>query len=221
MLAVLVERGRADYLDIPACKRGLQNVGGIDRALGCARAHNHMQLVNKQDDVLSLLQLFQHALDTLLELTAVFRARNHSRQVERNQALVFQVLRHIARYDFLRKAFGYRRLANAGIADQRGVVLGAAAQDLDNALDFLGSANDRVKLPLFGGSGQILAELLKRLAQPAAVTALAAARGLHVILLCRGRADRFGQRLEYLLRVCSQLFHNAQRHVLPLAEQAV
>jgi hypothetical protein len=36
----------------------------------------------------------------------------------------------IASSDLLREALGHRRLAHAGLADQAGVVLGAAAQDL-------------------------------------------------------------------------------------------
>ena len=46
---------------------------------------------------------------------------------------------------FWAKTFDDGRLSHAGLAQQYWVVLGAAAQDLDQALDFIGSANDGVQ----------------------------------------------------------------------------
>ena len=49
VLAVLVERGRADALELAAGERRLEDVGGVDRAFGGAGADQHVQLVDEQD----------------------------------------------------------------------------------------------------------------------------------------------------------------------------
>ena len=85
-----------------------------------------MQLIDEQDDVLILLQLLQNALDALLELAAILCACNHTGQVKCNQLLVLEVIRYVARRDFLRQTLGNCGLANARVANQRRVILGTA-----------------------------------------------------------------------------------------------
>ena len=51
VLAVLVERRRADALDLAAGERRLEHVGGVDRALGAAGAHDRVELVDEDDDL--------------------------------------------------------------------------------------------------------------------------------------------------------------------------
>ena len=64
--------------------------------------------------------------------------------------------------DAMRQAFGDCRLADAGLADESGVVLGAAAQDLDDALDLLLAPDDRVELAQACRLGEVDAELVDR-----------------------------------------------------------
>src|SRR5579859_3619624 len=52
------------------------------------------------------------------------------------------------------------RLAHARLADQGRVVLGAARQDLHDALDLFEAADDRIQLAGPGGGGQVHAELV-------------------------------------------------------------
>ena len=54
VLAVLVERRRADRLQLAAGERRLEDRGGVDRALGRARADEVVELVDEQDDVAAL-----------------------------------------------------------------------------------------------------------------------------------------------------------------------
>ena len=82
VLAVLVERRRADRLQLAACERRLQDRRGVDRAFGGARADEIVQLVDEQDDVAALGDLLHHLLQALLELTAVLRAGDERREVE-------------------------------------------------------------------------------------------------------------------------------------------
>src|SRR5690606_15513427 len=46
-------------------------------------------------------------------------------------------------------------LAHAGLADQYGIVLGAALQDLYGAADLVVTADDRIQLALAGALGQV------------------------------------------------------------------
>ena len=54
------------------------------------------------------------------------------------------------------------RLADARLADQHGIVLGAARQHLDRAADLLVAADDRIELALRGGLGQVAGIFLQR-----------------------------------------------------------
>ena len=104
----------------------------------------------------------QHGLQPLLELAAVFGARNQRAHVERQQLLVLQALRHVAIDDAQRQALDDRGLADAGFADQHGIVLGAAGQHLDGAADFLVAADHRIELAVARGLGQVAGIFLQR-----------------------------------------------------------
>ena len=160
VLAVLVERRGADALQLAARQRRLEDVGGVDRALGGAGADERVQLVDEQDGVVRAAQLLDDLLEPLLELAAVLGAGDERADVQRQDALVGERLGHVARDDALRQALGDGGLADARLADQRGVVLAAARQDLDDALDLLLAADDRVELAGAGGLGQVDAQLV-------------------------------------------------------------
>ncbi len=146
VLAVLLERRRADRLQLAAGQRRLQDRGRVDRALGRARADEVVQLVDEQDDVAALGDLLHHLLQALLELTAVLRARDQGRQVERVDLLALEQLGDLAVRDPLRQAFDDGGLADAGLANQHGVVLGPAREDLHDPLDLGLATDDRVEL---------------------------------------------------------------------------
>ena len=62
--------------------------------------------------------------------------------------LVLQPFGHVAADDALGQALDDGRLADARLADQHRVVLGAPRQHLDDAADLLVAADDRVELAL-------------------------------------------------------------------------
>src|SRR6476620_10139212 len=74
VLAVLVERGRADALQLAARERRLEHVRGVYCTLGRSGTNERVQLVDEQDDLLVLRDLVHDRLETLLELTAVLGA---------------------------------------------------------------------------------------------------------------------------------------------------
>ena len=106
--------------------------------------------------------LGQHGLQPLLELAAIFRAGDQRAHVERHQLLVLQRLRHVAIDDAQRQPFGDRRLADAGLADQHRIVLGAPRQHLDGAADFVVAADDRIELAGAGVGRQVARVFLQR-----------------------------------------------------------
>ena len=146
VLAVLVERRRADALQLAAGQWRLEDVGRVDRALGRAGADQGVQLVDEEDVVVAAAQLLDDLLEPLLELAAVLGARDQRADVESQDALVDERLGHVSADDPMRQPLGDGGLADSRLTDQRRVVLGAAAQDLDDALDLLLAPDDRVEL---------------------------------------------------------------------------
>ena len=157
-LAELGRRGRADALDFAARQRRLQDIGGVERTFGRTGAHQGVQLVDEDDGVLILHQLLHDGLQALFELAAILGAGHDQGKIQRQDALVGQERRHVALGDALGQAFHDGGLAHARLADQHRVVLGAAAQDLDHALQFVIAADQRIERVVHGGLGQVAAE---------------------------------------------------------------
>ena len=115
-----------------------------------------MHLVDEQDDAaLGRGDLGEDRLQTLLELAAIFGAGDQGAHVQGHDGLVAQALGHVAVDDAQGESFDDGGLADAGLADQDGVVLGAAGEDLDGAADLLVAADDRVDLAVARGQGQV------------------------------------------------------------------
>ena len=110
-----------------------------------------------------VLDLLEDGLEALLELAAVLGAGDERAQVERDDALVLERLGHVAAHDALGQALHDGGLADAGLADQDGVVLRPRGEDLDDPADLLVAADDRVELagPRLGR--QVAAVLLQGL----------------------------------------------------------
>ena len=153
VLAVLVERGGADGLELAAGQHGLQDRGGVDGALGRAGTHQGVQLVDEQDDVAPGADLLQDLLQALLEITAVAAAGHQGAQVEGVELLALERLGDVVGHDALGQALDDGGLADAGLADEDGVVLGAARQHLHDPLDLLLAPDDRVELARRGPAG--------------------------------------------------------------------
>ena len=160
VLAVLVEGRRADALQLAAGQRRLEDVGRVDGALGRAGPDERVQLIDEQDGIVRVAQLLDDLLEPLLELAAVLRAGHQRADVEGQDALVEQDVRDVPGDDAMGQALGDGRLADARLADEGRVVLGLAAEDLDDPLDLLLAPDDRVELAGPGGVGQVDAQLV-------------------------------------------------------------
>ena len=107
-----------------------------------------------------MLQLIDDALEAFFKLTAVHRASHKRANIQLEQALVHERGRDIAFDDALGEPFDDGGLADAGFADERGVVLGAARQNLNDAFDFHLATNDRVEFLFLGFGGQVGGQLV-------------------------------------------------------------
>ena len=164
VLAVLVERSGSHDPQLAPGQHGLEHVRGIDSALGAARPHDGVQLVDEGNDLaFAIGDLLEHRLQAFLELAAILRPGHHGPDVERHDPLVLEPLGHVARHDALRQALGDGGLAHARLADEHRVVLGAPAQHLDDAPDLVVAPDDRVELAPAGEFGEVAAEALERL----------------------------------------------------------
>ena len=122
-----------------------------------------MQLVDEGDDLaVAALDLVEDGLEALLELPPVLRAGDHRPHVERDERLALQGGRHVALDDAPGEALDDGGLADAGLADEHGVVLGAASQHLAHAADLGVTPDHRVELAAARDVGEIHAVLLKR-----------------------------------------------------------
>ncbi len=118
MAAVLVEGGGADTVELAAGEHRLEQVRRVHRAFRRARADDGVELVEEDDDDPGrLLNLFEHRLEALFELSTVLCAGHQRAQVERKNALLLQSLGHVAAHDPPGQPLDNGRFANSGLAD--------------------------------------------------------------------------------------------------------
>ena len=157
-----VGRG-ADALELAARERRLEQVRCIQRTAGSrTRADQRVDLVDEQHGIGLFLERLQNGLETLFEIAAVLGAGQQRTHVERVDLSLFEDLGHLALRDAPGQALGDRRLAHTGLAHQQRVVLAAAAQDLDHALDLVLTADQRIDLAFLGLRIEVDRELLER-----------------------------------------------------------
>ncbi len=217
VLAVLVERGGTDGLQLAAGQHRLEDARGVDGALGGTRADEGVHLVDEQDDVAAGADLLEHLLQALLEVAAVAAAGHERAEVERVELLVLEGLGHLALDDVLREALDDGGLADAGLADENGVVLGAARQHLHDALDLLLAPDDGVELALAGGRGEVAAELVEHERGRRGALGRAAGRGRLLALVAAQQLDDL---LADPVEVGAELDEHLGGDALALADEA-
>ena len=213
----------------PRASIGLRMLAASIAPFGGAGTDERVDLVDEQHDVAAGLDLLEHLLQALLEVAAVAAAGDERAEVERVQLLVAQRVGDVVVDDLLGEALDDRRLADARLADEHRVVLGAPAEDLHDPLELAAAADDRVELLLAGELGEVAAELVEDLAvalvaglflaAPAA-PALAAACGSP--LPCAALVAR--QQLDDLLADAAEVGAELDEHLggdaLALADEA-
>ena len=167
-----------------------------------------MNFVNEQDGLLGVSQFLEHGLQTLLEVTAVFGAGQQRAHIQGIDMRIPEDLRHFIFRNAAGQALGDSGLAHAGFADQQRVVLAAAAQGLDHALQLQVAADQRIDL-----AGQCLGIKVQRVVVQGA--ALACGFGI-----------RFGFRrgllfadLRGLVDAVGDVVHHVQARDIALVEE--
>ena len=214
VLAILVERGRPDALDLAARQRRLEDVGGVDGALGGTGPDQGVELVDEEHDLPGLADLVEDLLEPLLELATVLGAGHQPAHVQGENALAHQRLGDVAEDDGLGQPLGDGGLADAGLADQGRIILCPPREDLDHPLDLHGTADDRVQLVLLSQLGEVAAELVE---QGGLARLLL---GLLGVLFEAGLVEQAFDLAAHLLQVGPEVLEHVGRDALPLDEQA-
>ena len=217
-LAVLVQGGGPDGLELAAGQHGLEDGGGVDGALGGPGPHEGVDLVDEQDDVAAGAHLLEDLLEALLEVAAVARAGHERAHVQGVELLVAQGLGDVAVDDGLAQALDDGGLAHAGLADENGVVLGAPGEDLHDPLHLLVAADDRVELALARRGGEIAPELVED-GRPGGHALLGRAAGGHGLLALVAR-EHLHDGLAHGGQVRAELGQDLGGHALALSQQA-
>ena len=151
-------------MQFAAGQHRLEQIASVHSAVGLARAHDGVQLIDEEDNLaFGLFDLVQHALQALLELAAVLCARDQRTHVQAEYGAVLQVLRHIPLDDTLGQALSNGGFTDTAFTDQYRVVLALTAQDADDVADLGVTADYRVQLVGLGHLHQILAVFLQRI----------------------------------------------------------
>ena len=161
MFTILFCRSRTNDLDFSTRQRWLQDGRGVDGALCGAGANDGVNLVNEEDVILGFLQLSNNLLHAVLKLTAILRSCYQTCQVKCPDLLSAQDVRDVAGCNELSQALNNGGLTNAGIAQDKWVVLLAAGKNLHDTLNLAVTTNDRVKLFICGKLSKVAAKLLQ------------------------------------------------------------
>ena len=157
---VFLPGGGREGADFAAGQGGLHEVGRVRAAGSPAGAHEHVGLVDEEDDGLGArLDLVEHALEPALEFALHAGAGLEQAEVEAKQGHALQGFGHVPFGDAQGKALDGGRLADAGLAHEDGIVLAAAGQDVHDLAYFLVAAEDGIDFAGPGPFGEVLAEL--------------------------------------------------------------
>ena len=145
------KRGGADEIELATRQRRFEDVRDIEPAFAAALAcsHNRVNFIDKQNLlVLPLSHFLQDLLNAFLEFAPVFRASDERVYAELHDPLAPERFGHLASSDTLRQTFYDCCLSHPGLADQHGIVLRPAIEDLHAPSDFFVPADYRIKLAL-------------------------------------------------------------------------
>ena len=114
-----------------------------------------MNLVDEENRVLFFRQTIEHLFDPLFEITAVPRPCDEGTKIQSKHARSIEDIRNLAVMNAQRQPFSQCRFPYPGFADEQRVVLAAATEHLDHALDLERAANQRIDLPCCGPGHEI------------------------------------------------------------------
>ena len=112
-----------------------------------------MDFIDNQNDIAALLDLPDQALHTAFKLAPELGTGNQSGQVQQEHLFVPQFVGDFTGSNPLGKTFGNGGFANAGLANQAGIVLLPAVQNLNHPLRLHIPADDLIQFSFPGTAG--------------------------------------------------------------------
>ena len=109
----------------------------------------------KNDFAVAALHFVHDGFQAFFKFTLILCSRNQGAHVERVNLFGAQVLGHVAAHDAVSETLGDGGLSHTRLTDQTGVVLGAAAENLEHAAYLLVSADHGVELARAGAFVEI------------------------------------------------------------------
>ena len=119
-----------------------------------------MDFIDEENDFAMVLQLFDEAPQTFLKLTSVLRACHDGCHIECHDAFVGNHVWHLAPDDALRQSLDEGRFADAGFANQNGIVLLSSGENLRHALYLPAASDDGVQHAVACRLRQVSAEVV-------------------------------------------------------------
>ena len=215
VLAVFIQGGGADALQLAPGQGRLENIGSVDRPLSCTSTDQGVHLVDHEDHIAGGADLLHDLLEALLELTAILGAGHQQADIQSEHPLVFEDVRYVAGVDPLGQTLGNGGLTNARFADQDWVVLGATAKNLNHPLDLVLATHHRIELAVGGEMGEVAAEFVEG-GGFGGTLATAAAASTHL-----GGFPQHANHLgAHLGQVYPEVLQHPGRHALPFTDQA-
>ncbi len=151
MFPVLVERGCPDQVQFSPGQHRLQQISRVHRAFGGAGSHDRMQFIDEEKNLaLRGLNLLQDGLESFLELAAKFGSGDERAHVQCEEFLVLETVGDIAFDDADGQSFHDRGFADSRFADEHGIILRSAGEDLHHASDFVVSTDHGIEFALSG-----------------------------------------------------------------------
>ena len=144
-VAELLIRCGTNHADLTAGEQRFDQVSGIHLATrGRTGTDDGVDLIDKQNAVGVLLELFQKRLKAFFKIAAVFSARQQRANIQRVDGAIGNHFRYVALHNTPGETLGNRGFTDAGFTHQQRVVLAATAQYLDRALQLFIATNQRV-----------------------------------------------------------------------------
>ena len=157
ILAILVESGGANALNLATSESRFEQIGSIHRARSISGTHYGVNLVDKQYDVGIISHFVDDGFDAFFKLAAIFGASHHRSHVERKNALVLKNASHFTLADAYGETFYNSRFTHTRFAYEHRIVFLASAKNLRQAFYFAVAAYYRVEMTGFGLLGEVLA----------------------------------------------------------------
>src|SRR5690625_3943023 len=147
ILAILVQGGGPNAMQFATCQSRLEHIARIHGTFGFTGAHDHVDLVNKQNGFAGILtKLLKHSLEALFELASELGPSQQGGQIKHQQLFPLEVFWYLVVHNALGQPFDNGSFTYPWLTDQNRVVFGATLQNLYRTPNFVVTANYRIKL---------------------------------------------------------------------------